>query len=129
MIVMINATLRILPLPERRAEVLEIFQAIQGPVLAQPGCVACSIYEEQGPERAVVLVESWETQEALERHLRSEAYRLILGAVELSHGQPEVRFDHVSTTEGMELITRTRSPGGLTAGSSGDADPHTERGS
>ena len=117
MIVMINATLRILPLPERRAEVLEIFQAIQGPVLAQPGCAACSIYEEQGPERAVMLVENWETREALERHLRSEAYRLILGAMELSDGQPEVRFDHVSTTEGMELITRTRNSGGQTAGS------------
>ena len=114
---MINGTLRILPLPERRAEVLEIFQAIQGPVLAQPGCAACSIYEEQGQERVIVLVESWETPEALERHLRSEAYRLILGAVELSHGQPEVRFDHVSASEGMELIRRTRNPGEQTAGS------------
>ena len=113
---MIIGTLRILPLPERRAEVLEIFQAIQGPVLAQPGCTACAIYEEQGPERAVVLVESWETRDALERHLRSEAYRLILGAVELSDGRPDVRFDHVSTSEGMELVTRTRNAGGQTAG-------------
>ena len=114
---MINGTLRILPLPERRAEVLEVFQNIQGPVLAQPGCAACAIYEEQGPERAVVLAESWETQEALERHLRSEAYRLILGAIELSNGQPEVRFDHVSGTEGMELIRRARNPGEQSAGS------------
>jgi quinol monooxygenase YgiN len=114
---MIVGTLRILPLPERRAEVLEVFQAIQGPVLAQPGCAACHIYEEQGPKPAVVLIESWETQEALERHLRSEAYRLILGAIELSDGQPEVRFDHVSATEGMELIRRARNPGERTAGS------------
>jgi len=113
---MIVGTLRVLPLPEQHAEVLEIFQAIQGPVLAQPGCAACTIYEEQGPERAVVLVESWETEEALERHLRSEAYRLILCAIELSDGQPEVRFDHVSASEGMELIRRTRSAGGKTAG-------------
>ena len=120
---MINGTIRILPLPERRAEVLEILQAIQGPVLAQPGCAACSIYEEQGPERAVVLVESWESREALERHLRSEAYRLILGAIELSDGQPEVRFDHVSATEGMELIRRARNPGEQSAGSSGGSEP------
>ena len=112
---MIVGTLRILPLPERRAEVLEVFQAIQGPVLAQPGCAGCTIYEEQGPERAVVLIESWANQEALDRHLRSEAYRLILGAIELSDGQPEVRFDHVSASEGMELITRTRNAGGQTA--------------
>jgi len=112
---MIVGTLRILPLLERRAEVLEILQAIQGPVLAQPGCAGYTIYEEQGPERGVVLVESWENQEALERHLRSEDYRLILGAIELSDGQPEVRFDHVITSEGMELITRTRNSGGQTA--------------
>ena len=81
---MIVGTLRILPAPDRRAEVLEVFRAIQGPVLAQPGCAACHIYEEQGPDQAVVLVERWESQEALEAHLRSEAYRRILGAIELS---------------------------------------------
>jgi quinol monooxygenase YgiN len=123
---MIVGTLRILPLPERRAEVLEVFQAIQGPVLAQPGCAACHIYEEQGPEPAVVLIESWETQEALERHLRSEAYRLILGAIELSDGQPDIRFDHVSASEGLELIQRMRNPGGATPGSSTRADPRSE---
>ena len=80
-------------------------------MLAQPGCAACTIYEEQGPEEAVVLVDIWESREVLEKHLRSEAYRLILGAIELSSVQPEVRFDHVSATEGMELIRKTRNPG------------------
>ena len=82
----IVGTLRIQPAPHRHAEVLEIFQAIQGPVLAQPGCVACHIYEEPGPAGAIVLVERWESQAALEAHLRSEDYRRILGAIELSGG-------------------------------------------
>jgi len=111
---MITGTIRILPPPERRAQVLEVFQTIQGPVLAQSGCSACRIYEEQGPEQAVVLFEMWESQAALETHLRSEAYRRILGAIELSGAEPEVRFDHVSATEGMELIERSRNPGGST---------------
>jgi quinol monooxygenase YgiN len=108
-------TLRVLPAPDRRDEVLEVFRAMQGPVLAQPGCVACHIYEEHGPEQAVVLVERWESQAALEAHLRSESYRRILGAIELSGGPPEVCFDYVSTTEGMDLIERSRTPGGTTA--------------
>lgn len=112
---MIVGTIRILPAPDRRAQVLEVFQAIQGPVLAQPGCLACRIYEEQGPDLAVVLVESWESREALEAHLRSETYRRILGAIELSVDPPEVRFDHVSATEGMDLIERSRTPAGTTA--------------
>jgi quinol monooxygenase YgiN len=113
---MIVGTLRILPAHDRRAEVVEILRSVQGPVLAQPGCAACHIYEEQDPERAVVLVEMWESQEALETHLRSEAYRRVLGAMELSGGPPEVRFDHVSATEGMELIERSRNPGGTGGG-------------
>ena len=112
---MIVGTLRILPAPDRRAQILEVFRTIQGPVLSQPGCVACHIYEEQGPEPAVVLVERWESRATLEAHLRSETYRRILGAIELSGGPPEVRFDHVSATEGMELIERSRKPAGTTA--------------
>jgi quinol monooxygenase YgiN len=110
----IVGTLRIQPAPHRHAEVLEIFQAIQGPVLAQPGCVACHIYEEPGPARAIVLVERWESQGALEAHLRSETYRRILGAIELSGGPPEVCFDSVSATDGMDLIERARNPAGTT---------------
>jgi quinol monooxygenase YgiN len=111
---MIVGTIRILPAPDGRAQVLEVFRAIQGPVLAQPGCLACHIYEDQGPDPAVVLVESWESREALEAHLRSETYRRILGAIELSVGPPEVRFHHVSATEGIELIERSRTPAGTT---------------
>jgi quinol monooxygenase YgiN len=110
----IVGTLRIRPAPHRHAEVLEIFQAIQGPLLAQPGCVACHIYEEPGPARAIVLVERWESQAELEAHLRSEAYRQILGAIELSGGPPEVCFDYVSATDGMDLIERARNPAGTT---------------
>ncbi len=113
---MMVGTLRIFPLPGRCADVLAILRTIQGPVRAQPGCMACHILEEKEPEEAVVLVERWESQVALEAHLRSEAYRRILGAIELSGSPPEIRFDHVSATEGLDLIERSRSPKGTTAG-------------
>jgi len=109
---MVLGTLRIPLSADRRAEVLEVLRSIQGPVLAQPGCAGCNIYEDQGPEPAAVLVERWESQAALEEHIRSESYRRILGAIELSSSPPSVRFDHVSASEGMELIERLRNLGG-----------------
>ena len=72
------------------------------------GCAAFHIYEEQGPEAAVVLVERWDSEETLGAHLRSDDYRRILGAIELSGGPPEVCFDYVRASEGMELIERSR---------------------
>lgn len=107
---MIVGTLRILPAPERVAQVLEVFRAVQEPVLTQPGCLACHVYEEQGPEPAVVLVERWESEAALQAHIRTESYRRILGAIELSGAPPEICFDYVSTTAGMELIEQSRAP-------------------
>jgi quinol monooxygenase YgiN len=77
-------------------------------VRAQPGCAACDIYDEQGPEAAIVFVERWESDAALDAHLRSEAYRRVLAAIELSGGRPEIRFEHVSVSEGIELIERSR---------------------
>jgi quinol monooxygenase YgiN len=105
---MIVGTLTLQPAPERHDDVLEVLRSIQGPVLAQPGCAAFRIYEEQGPDRAVVLVEQWDSEETLDAHLRSEAYRRILAAIELSGSPPEIRFDYVSASEGMELIERSR---------------------
>jgi quinol monooxygenase YgiN len=105
---MVIGTIRIVPLPDRRADVLELLRSIQGPVRAQPGCSTCDIYEEDGTAMAVVLFERWDTQAALEAHLCSEHYRLVLGALELSASPPEVCFDHVSGTEGMELVERVR---------------------
>jgi quinol monooxygenase YgiN len=108
---MIIGTVRILPPPDRRDAVVEVLRSVQGPVRAQPGCAACDVFDERGPEAAVVLLERWETEEALEEHLRSEAYRRVIAAVELSGAQPEIRFEHVAAVEGLELVERLRNPG------------------
>ena len=87
---------------------LEILQSLQGPTRAQRGCTDYVVYQEEGADSAVVLVERWESDAALQSHLRSDAYRSVLSAVELSGRPPEIRFEHVTGTEGIELIERAR---------------------
>ena len=113
---MVICTIRLLPQSRRRAEVLELLRSVREPLRVQPGCAACDLYEEEdGPDSAVVFVERWLSEEALEAHLRSDIYRRVLGAIELSGGPPDVRFEHVSAIEGVELIERVRT-GAHTAG-------------
>ena len=95
--------------PDRRADLLEMLQSIQEPVLAQPGCKGFHIYEEQCSEPVLVLIERWDSMAALENHIRSKLFRLILNALDLSCGQPDVCVEHVCANEGMELIQRLRS--------------------
>jgi quinol monooxygenase YgiN len=104
----IIGTIRLLPPSNRRAEVLELLRSVRGPLRVQPGCVACDIYEEDESRPAVVFVERWASKGALEAHLRSDMCRRILAAVELSGGPPDIRFEHVSAIEGVEIIEQAR---------------------
>jgi quinol monooxygenase YgiN len=111
---MIIGTVRILPPPDRHAAVIEGLRSVQGSVRAEPGCAAFDILEELGQEAAIVLFERWDTGEALDEHLRSDSCRRVLGAVGLSGVRPEIRFEHVAASEGLELIERLRNPSGST---------------
>jgi quinol monooxygenase YgiN len=102
------STLRILPLAKQRRETLEILRSVQGPTLVHPGCMACRVYAEDGPGQAILLLEEWASAAAFHEHVRSDMYRRILAALDLSSQPPEVCVHHVSTTEGLELIQELR---------------------
>lgn len=117
---MIISTLRIAPRPKQHSQALEILRSVQGPTLAQPGCVSCGIYVENGLYRAILFFEQWECEAALYRHIASDLYRRILAAFELSKTRPEIRFHRVSATQGMELVEQLRGSGDTPPG-----DPKT----
>ena len=123
---MIISTLRIMPSAKQRRETLEMLRSVQGPTLAYPGCVSCRIYEEHGPDRAILFYERWESEAAFQEHVRSDLYHHVLAAVELSNRPPEICFHHVSATQGMDLIENLRDGSGP-ASSSNPADTATQQ--
>jgi quinol monooxygenase YgiN len=102
------STLRIVPSPKQRSEVLEVLLSVRGPTEIQPGCLSCGVYEEKGPDHAVVFRAHWETPAALREHILSDIYPSLLAACELSSQPPEFCFHHVSKTQGMDLIEQLR---------------------
>lgn len=120
---MIIGTVRVQPSEKQRPQVLEILRSVQGPVLTEPGCRGFQVLEEQEPERGIVLVTRWDSPAALMEHLRSDHYRRILGACELSTGPPAIRFEHISATEGIELIERALTQSATTHAPKGAAQP------
>lgn len=69
----------------------------------QPGCLRCDLYQDVENREAITLVEEWESQADLDPRLRSEDYRAVLAAIELSQEPPVIHFDTVtrSTSSGV----------------------------
>ena len=102
-------TLRIFPSQEQRPHVLSVLRSVQGPTAIKPGCECCRIYEEDGHDKAVLYVECWESEEDFERHIRSDIYRRVLEAIELSRMPPELRYHHVTESKGIDWVGALRS--------------------
>jgi len=53
-------------------------------------------------------VEEWESQADLDKHIRTDDFRKILAVMDISNEPPEIKFNTVSKTVGMEFIERIR---------------------
>ena len=107
-VAMIISTLRIVTAPKSRAEVIRTLAAQLGPTRVQPGCVRCDLYRDVEDQGAITLVEEWASQADLDLRLRSEDYRCVLAAIELSREQPVFHFDTVTRRAGLEIVASAR---------------------
>ena len=105
---MIVSKLRLFPAPEHRHQVLELLRSVQGPTQDKPCCLAVQLYEEGGRAGAILYTEEWDSEPEFCDHLRSELYRRVLAAVDISNSAPELCFYRVSATQGLELVDQIR---------------------
>jgi len=113
---MVISTLRIVPAPKYRAEVIRTLAAQLGQVRVQPGCLRCDLYRDVADPGAITLVEEWGSQAELDLRLRSEDYRAVLAAIELAQEPPVIHFDTVSRRAGLEIVASARGAGAHGAG-------------
>jgi hypothetical protein len=56
-------------------------------------------------------LEEWATEQDMQRRVRSDTFTSVLGIVEAAERTPEVRFDFLSSTRGLDYITEIREGG------------------
>ena len=100
----ILVTLRMIVRPERRSDLLEAVRGTLEPARVERGCLSYRFYEDVEDRNAFVFLEEWATQADLERHLSKDNQRRLLELMDLLREQPELRFNTVSHTEGMDLV-------------------------
>ena len=87
-----------------RSEILGSLLRIAEPARVRPGCLRFGVYQSAEDPDEVTLVEEWRSREAMDGHIRSADFRVVLAAVDLSSKEPEIRFDSVTSSSGLEYL-------------------------
>ena len=106
---MIRATIRMIIPAGKQKEALEILNSMVEEIRFETGCISCRLYRGVKDNRAIMVEELWECEEDVRRHLRSKKYGMILMVIEMASEFPEIRFDIISDTSGVETIEQARS--------------------
>jgi quinol monooxygenase YgiN len=105
---MIQALINIEFAPDRVDEALQILHSIVERTRVEPGCISCSVYQDTEMENQIIFAQEWGREEDLQRHLRSEEYKKVLLVVEMARKLPQIRFDTIDKTSGVEYIEKAR---------------------
>lgn len=71
---------------------------------AHPQCKDYSLHQSVSNPLELLLKGEWQTQDAMIEHVRSEEFRVVLAAIDLSAVKPDIRFDKVLSSEGLEYL-------------------------
>lgn len=105
---MIIATVKIMPLEQKRQDILDILLCIKEPVMAEPGCLCCDIFIEVSEMNSILYVEHWRSMPEFEQHMKESNYGKVLEVMELSAQCPQVSFYSTNKMWSFELVERLR---------------------
>jgi|GEM_PF-476360 quinol monooxygenase YgiN len=101
---MVRSTIRMLIPLDKQSEAIDILGYVSAQVQYEPSCISSRLYRGVDEVRAIMVEELWTDNEGLLRHLQSDEYHLVLLAVEMAEERPDIRFDEISHTCGLETI-------------------------
>jgi quinol monooxygenase YgiN len=109
---MILANIRMKISPRKRDEALRILRSTAEENRILPGCLDSRVYKDLQEDNVIMFEELWRSEEELEQHLQSDEYRKVLLIMEMALQHPEVRFNRISSSSGIETIEKARTSTG-----------------
>ena len=89
---MILVMIRMEVAPEKRKELSQAITGLMALIRTEKGCRRCEFCHNEEGEHELCLLEEWDTESNLTRHLRSELFKVFLGAMNLLQKPQEMRF-------------------------------------
>ncbi len=109
---MILATIRMTMPGKKVGEALRILRSMAEQSRVQPGCLSCQVYRNGQEDNVLMFEQQWSNEADLERYLRSDDCQKMLLLLEMATKEPEIRFDTIMSSTGIETIEKAREDSG-----------------
>jgi quinol monooxygenase YgiN len=91
-------------LAEKRKEVWQTIDSLAAQIKMEEGCVDLGFYQNAEDENDFLLLETWEDRKALDDHLRSARFTILLGVRSLLSRPPEIMMHTVSQSSELAAV-------------------------
>jgi quinol monooxygenase YgiN len=89
---------------ENRKEFLQTLNLLIDRIRHDEGCIRYSVYQDVVNQNVFIFIEEWKTQADLDKHLESEKFCVLLGALKLLSDTPEIKFGKLAQTTEIEAL-------------------------
>jgi quinol monooxygenase YgiN len=90
--------------PGKRDQAIQLLVSAVGRTEAKPGCRECLVARDVSGEGLVRYSEVWDSESAFQQHLRSEEFRRVLVAMDMSYEEPKVVIGNLSGRNGFDYM-------------------------
>jgi quinol monooxygenase YgiN len=98
---MILIFVRLKSLAQKRKELQQTLESLAAESRAEKGCLESSLYQRAGNDADFLLIGAWESRAALDDHLQSARFSVLMGARSLLSRPPEVEIHTVAASAGL----------------------------
>ena len=105
---MVRLTVTLVTSPTGAGLLLDAFRSLMVPTRLEPGCLGCLVWEETDDDTTLHYAEEWATEADMRRRVRSDRFTSLLAVMEAAVAPPQVQFDFVTTTRGLDYVEEVR---------------------
>jgi quinol monooxygenase YgiN len=93
---------------ENQREFIQTTEIVMKKIRKEKGCISCHLVKDTEDETVLLLIEEWKTKADFFRHVCSDCFGALSGALQLLSNKTETKIYSVSSTQGIETLTKVR---------------------
>ncbi len=99
-----TVTVRLKIVQGKNGEFIQTIRSLQEKLKQEEGFSKCTVYQDTADDSTFNMIEEWQTQDYLDNHLRSDLFRILIGALKVLSEECDVSYHLVAEKRGTKEI-------------------------